>query len=371
MVTFYFCLISGIKCNMVLDSDYLTRLEIIFTRTSSSCEYNILTGGSRMAKKKGLFKKGLQVTALTALGVTVVAVAPPTQEVVNQKETAGLTKAFNVLGADTASAKAKPKDKEKKEKAANKAPQMKSLKSDTKLVRSVGAPNNKMELSLRVQDKNKGDKLTVMYSINGVEEKVTEVTATGSYQTVTKSITVPNDLEDGSHTVKVWVEDKFEEKTSKSSIKFKVDNKKPSIGTKGFTNGKTYTTDVRPIIKVTDKSKTDLVITDNGTVMEDGTSIKGSGLHTLVVTATDSLGNKASKTYTLTINRTPVIGSIPTQNTNVGKTITIDLAKYTKDKEKDNLTFNVTAQNENNVSFTQSNYHWGKERTCYFLCHII
>lgn len=177
------------------------------------------------------------------------------------------------------------------------------------------------------------DNKTYTNTTNGV----TVTTATNGY-----SVTcVPTALTDGTHTVKIEVEDNDGNKATSSSISFITDTIAPTLNvTNPATNGD-YVSNASLTVTGTTSDSTSGVPTikislngsDQGTVtVSNGSFSKGvtlkNGSNTIVVTATDKAGRVTTITRTITLDSSsPVIASvvINPNPVNIGENYTVTI----------------------------------------------
>lgn len=179
--------------------------------------------------------------------------------------------------------------------------------------------SNKPTITAQLRDEDSGvDISTLALQI----DSSTAVGSSASGMTVTQvtggydiSYTPATALGDGSHTVKITVQDFDGNTSTQTSVTFKVDTVPPTLSvtspTDGLVTNKTSGTVIGTTNDVT-SSPVSITITLNGvdqgsvTVGSDGAFSKAitysEGENTIVVTATDSAGKQSSVTRKVTIN---------------------------------------------------------------------
>lgn len=92
-------------------------------------------------------------------------------------------------------------------------------------------PNNKITISGNLKDSDNGDVLKLYYEINNLaNQQIGEsIIANGSNQGFNQLITIPDNLSDGTHNLKLWAEDDKGGKSTEISIPFIVDKTGPSL----------------------------------------------------------------------------------------------------------------------------------------------
>lgn len=179
--------------------------------------------------------------------------------------------------------------------------------------------SNKPTITAQLRDNDSGVDISTLalqidsgstISSNATGMNVTEVT--GGYDI---SYTPTTALGDGSHTVKVTVDDNDGNTSTQASVTFKVDTVPPTLSISSPTDGLVTNKTSGTVIGTTNdatSSPVTIKITLNGvdqgtvTVGSDGAFSKAvtysEGSNTIVVTATDAAGKSSSVTRNVTIN---------------------------------------------------------------------
>lgn len=202
-------------------------------------------------------------------------------------------------------------------------------------------------------DGQSGTSIKLYYTVdNGEKKSLVDVDSSTSETSFTGLVP---DLSMGDHIIKVWGEDA--KNGASNSYEFNVnvkDNTPPTIEIDNLQDGDLIIDKIKPEFNITDFSKPITIkITLDGEKYEDGTPIVESGKHKLVIDATDAVGNKASKEYNFTINKTPTVKKeFDSQTTKKFEEIVFDLNDYFKDVEDDSLTFDAVSDNESAAKAT-------------------
>lgn len=217
--------------------------------------------------------------------------------------------------------------------------------------------NNKFKISGTVKDSNVGDTLYVKYTIDGIpyhtDNNVSYFTANGGNQAYETEIKIDANIPDGTHNLRIWVEDQKGAKSADITRTFTVDQSAPTIDITGVENGKVYSGSVTPIVKITDTGSPTHTMTLNGT-RYTGDPITLSGKYTLIVEAKDAANNTATKTVKFDINQTPsLVGSVANKSLDKGTEETIDLSSLFTDADGDDLTYTVSSSDPAVVSATK------------------
>lgn len=201
------------------------------------------------------------------------------------------------------------------------------------------------EIKFTLTDEANGSGIAINTLKITVDSKVYTNTTSGVTASVITngySVTcVPTTLMDGTHTVKIEVEDNDGNKATSSSISFVTDTIAPTLNvTNPSTNG-TFVPNAALTVTGTTSDSTSGVptvkITLNGTdqgaiTVSNGSFSKGvtlvNGSNTIVVTATDKAGRVTTVTRTITLDSSsPVIASvvIDPNPVNVGANYTVTI----------------------------------------------
>lgn len=222
----------------------------------------------------------------------------------------------------------------------NTAPDI-TVPSSTQQVSSLVAPFNKLNLQGVAVDAE-DDPMELVVSVEGVPElQNIRIPVDGEFN---EDIELPSTMTEGEHTVTVYVEDDKGDKSPTDSFTFYLDTTPPEITIGGIEDGKSYQETAIPLVHVTDNISTDVTkeITLNGEPYIPGTAIETQGDYTLVVKATDEVGNASTESRTFTVNKKPVInGSLPDTNIAKFEETTIDLAPLFNNPQSSELTFEV------------------------------
>lgn len=201
------------------------------------------------------------------------------------------------------------------------------------------------EIKFTLSDENNGSGVAISTLKIIVDDKTYTNTSSGVTVTTTSNgysvVCTPSALADGSHSVKIEVEDNDGNKAASSPIVFITDTIAPTLNvTSPATNG-TYVANAALVVKGTTADSTSgaptVKVTLNGTDQGAVTVTNGSfsksitlanGSNTIVVTATDKAGRVTTVTRTITLDTSsPVIASvvIDPNPVNIGENYTVTI----------------------------------------------
>lgn len=169
----------------------------------------------------------------------------------------------------------------------------------------------------------------------------TKVTVSGSGTTYTGTYTPSSALSDGSHSIQVKTTDYDGNEGTSTAVSFKVDTAPPALSISSpLTGAKLNTRSINLVGSTSDVTSSPVTVSatlngaDVGTisVASDGSFSKTltgiEGTNTIIVTATDSAGQKSTQTVTVSIDVTPPVISGVTVTPNpssTGATVTISV----------------------------------------------
>lgn len=208
-------------------------------------------------------------------------------------------------------------------------------------------PYNTFNLTGSASDKD-GDDLFLVYSIQGVAGHQDVKTPIGKGASFDEMFTLPTNLAEGTYTVDVHTEDAKGNISGNATMDFFVDNTAPTLALVGADTTSTFYGSVAPNITPTDNTSSGgeikLVSTLDGKPYVLGTPITTSGTHTLVVEATDKVGNTVTETYAIKVNETPqVVKNFDPLTVGKFKTTDYVLSDYFTDADGDTLTVTVVS----------------------------
>lgn len=116
---------------------------------------------------------------------------------------------------------------------------------------------------------------------------------------------------DGAYTLSITARDTAGNVTTKH-VSFVIDKTAPSIIVTGVDKGKSYNSDVIPVVSVSDSNPMSLEIALNGFSFASGSVVSAEGVYELKVSAVDRAGNRSEDTYGFTIDKTKPSSSIVT-----------------------------------------------------------
>ncbi len=114
---------------------------------------------------------------------------------------------------------------------------------------------------------------------------------------------------EGDHVLVVTANDKAGNSSSQT-VHFTIDLTPPAISVSGVAEGDLKNAAVTPVFDATDLHLASSGATLNGNAFTSGTIVSAEGDYTLVVSASDSAGNKSSQTVHFTIDSTPPVISL-------------------------------------------------------------
>ena len=119
------------------------------------------------------------------------------------------------------------------------------------------------------------------------------------------------DWEEGLYDITIWADDLAGNEASET-FGFTLDGTSPGINISGVANGSYYSTNVTPIINISDVhlNASENIITLDDTSFVSGVTVSSEGEHTLYVYAVDKAGNTAEETITFIIDKTEPIISV-------------------------------------------------------------
>lgn len=152
-----------------------------------------------------------------------------------------------------------------------------------------------------------GDPITTSFSATDAMSGLDTITANVDGTTVSSGDPVSG-LGNGTHTLTVTAKDKLGNESTKS-VNFNVDKDAPVIAISA-PDAKVYPgSKITPAFSATDSLSgvASVTATVDGNAVTSGSEVSGlaSGLHTLVVTATDNVGNTATQSVVFTTDSTP------------------------------------------------------------------
>ncbi|SHJ13401.1 Ig-like domain-containing protein [Desulfofundulus thermosubterraneus] len=170
------------------------------------------------------------------------------------------------------------------------------------------------------------------FTVSGRVSEAATVKVNGEEVTVNEDLTFSTvvTLTEGANIITVEATDAAGNAATPVSINVTLDTTAPAITVEGVSNNAFYNAGVTPVVTTDDENATVTMTLDGAEY--DGSEIAAEGAHELVVTATDAVGNEATKTVRFTIDLTaPVI------------TVAAATVDVTADQQK--LTFTVEDAN--------------------------
>lgn len=114
---------------------------------------------------------------------------------------------------------------------------------------------------------------------------------------------------EGNYTLKITATDSSGNATVKE-IHFVIDKTPPAISVSGIEKGKYYSSDVTPVISVSDTNLQSTESLLNGSAYASGSVITAEGTYELKINTVDKAGNQSSDTYVFYIDKTKPTSSI-------------------------------------------------------------
>ncbi|MEK4488006.1 S-layer homology domain-containing protein [Psychrobacillus sp. FSL H8-0484] len=212
---------------------------------------------------------------------------------------------------------------------------------------------NQLSISGTYKDLDVGDNITVKYTIDGTTHTSKSggtFTANGTNQSFSFNIPIDSTIPEGNRTLRVWAEDNKGGKSTEVTKTFIVDKKAPTISFNNIVEAETKFGEFTPQITVTDSSTATHTMELNGQKY-NGEAITDSGDYSLIVQATDVVGNESSKTISFIVNQKPYsLKTIATQSVNKFDEITLPINEYFNDVETDPLQIFTTNTNDSAVT---------------------